>query len=116
MVEGKMKSMIYYRLCDTFSFEVLILKYQELNTGFRQDANLASGSRGHTYIQNTARKEVLMMLITPQKQRMKYRDRRRKKTELKVSVEESRPPFRGREKLSQKRKLIHRAQEVQFSW
>lgn len=57
-----------------------------------------------------------MMLITPQKQRMKYRDRSRRRMELKVSVEECGQPFRGREKLSQKRKLIHRALEVQFSW
>lgn len=56
-----------------------------------------------------------MMLITPQKQRMKYRDRSRRRMELKVSVEECGQPFRGREKLSQKRKLIHRALEVQFS-
>lgn len=42
-----MRSVTYYRLCDRFSFEVLILKYQELKTGFRQDANLAFGSRGH---------------------------------------------------------------------
>lgn len=97
----EVKSVTYYRLCDRLSFGVLILKYQELKAGFRQNANLASGSRGHICIQNATRKEVLMMLTTPQKQRMKHRDRSRRRMELKVSVEESRQPFRGREKLSQ---------------
>lgn len=50
-----------------------------------------------------------MMLTTAQKKRMKYIDRIRRRMELKVSVEESRQPFRGKEKLSQSRELIHRA-------
>lgn len=45
----EVKSVTYYRLCDGFSFGVLILKYQELNKGFRQDANLAGMQRPYLY-------------------------------------------------------------------
>jgi len=41
----EVKVVTHHRLCDGFSFGALILKDEELKAVFRQDANLASGSR-----------------------------------------------------------------------